>query len=96
MRKDEYQGWTNYETWLTYSHMSQNESDHNAFIGMARETPKRGKLADLYQEHHEELLDESDLESNQPYLHDLTKGALEEVDWREIADMYLSLVADGA
>ena len=102
MNHKEYNGWTNYETWVVNLWMDNEEGIHDywlevaedAYSDEAKEQNHFSKiedaaciLADRLKDHHEE---------NRPELPgvygDLIGAALSEVNWREIAEHLLENV----
>ena len=89
----EYNGWTNYETWLVKLWLDNDQGTYYDVTGHATETvtatdgvtvADKYDFADWVQEYVEELLpDIGGLAA------DLMKAALSEVNWREIAEGYL-------
>ena len=90
-----YNGWKNYETWVTKLWMDNDEAGQNLqreWVGTAKNTPKnevwtreettRFTLADLMKEYVE---DNSPLEGDASMYTDLLKAAMSEVNWEEIA-----------
>ncbi len=90
MTHKEYNGWTNYETWLVKLWMDNNEGSYGYFREMAEEYYKvdrdnAGGLADAIKEAHQEALPElSGLAS------DLMGAAMSEVNWHEIAESLMN------
>lgn len=107
MRDREYNGWTNYETWLVNLWMDNEEGSQAFFIeraeeiyGEAAEKPHftraevaAQRFADWLKEWHED---------NRPEMptcgvfYDLLSGALSEVNWDEIAKHYIQAVEEEA
>lgn len=91
MERKEYNGWTNYETWLVNLWMDNDEGSQANWRGVAIECIEaaddqdeaEGKLADQIKEEHEQRAEEATGENG--WLADLIGAALGEVDWREIA-----------
>lgn len=84
MTHKEYNGWTNYETWLVKLWMDNDQGSYNYFQEMARENDNARDLADAIKEAHEAML--PDLEG---FPADLMNAAMSEVNWREIAESIL-------
>ena len=91
MTRKEYNGWTNYETWLVKLWMDNDEGSQEYFREMAEESFKTDgndatiSLADAVKEAHDEMLPDA-----QGFVADLLNAAMSEVDWREIAESLLS------
>jgi len=87
MTRKEYNGWTNYETWLVKLWMDNDQGTREFFQEQAEqvfkhhdEDDRESRLAELIQESHEESLPK--LEG---FAADLMNTALSEVNWHEIA-----------
>ena len=87
MTTKEYNGWTNYETWLVKLWMDNEEGTYRMFQDMADEYLKTDGedsplgLADAIKEAHQESLPELT-----GFAGDLMNAALSEVNWFEIAE----------
>lgn len=87
MTRKEYNGWTNYETWVVKLWMDNDEGSNSYWNEMAEEYLKRdaesafSDLAGLLKEQHEEALPEVN-----GFIADLLNAAMSEVNWDEIAD----------
>lgn len=103
MRDREYNGWTNYETWLVNMWMDNDQGSQDYYGSYAlqvyeeasdqppltREEHARLRFADWLKEHHEENMPEL------PGVYgDLLRGALSEVNWCEIARHYIEAVQE--
>lgn len=88
-----YQGYTNYETWNYCLHVDNNQEQLNFVLDLAEmikdesETPNYDLSQALKQE----------LENNMPDLtvdvySDLLNGAMESINWYEVANHYLEQV----
>ena len=99
MNKQTYNGWTNYETWLTALWLDNEQGTQDLmgeFAEQAKETPKndvwtreettRFTLADLIKDFIE---DNSPLASEASMYSDLMRAAIQEINFREIADSIL-------
>jgi hypothetical protein len=91
---EEYQGWSNRETWAVKLHWDNNEGDYNYFMDEARRFQRRGKesyvFADFLKESAEEIkeavLSGNATEEAKMFIDDV--GSLWRVDWNEIAEAY--------
>lgn len=102
MAEDEYNGWTNYETWAVKLHWDNNQGDYNYFTNTAREFKEGGKtvaeFSDWIHERAEEIFDvvlgnEEGVTPNQEQMMFVTDvGSLWRVNWFEIAEAYFSEV----
>ena len=92
MTHKEYNGWTNYESWLVKLWMDNEQGTQKYWTEQAEQHFKiHGEdnlrlLADALKEYHEEQLPEV-----QGFVSDLLNSAMSEVNWQEIAE---SLVND--
>jgi len=94
MTRKDYNGWTNYETWLVKLWMDNEEGSYRFFQEQAEQVCKDDPdeedndrirtLAEIIQTSHEESLPK--LEG---FAADLINGALAEVNWEEIANSLL-------
>lgn len=96
MNTKEYNGWTNYETWLLKLWQDNSEGDQEYWREQAEECAKVDgredgiqSLADIMKEHYEQAAEE--LAGVTGFWSDLMGAALSEVNWREIAE---SLIDD--
>ena len=86
MTKKEYNGWTNYETWLVKLWIDNEQGSQEYWQERAEDNVKRDEdgdiraLAEELKDQHEEMLPK--LEG---FAADLMNAALSEVDWHEIA-----------
>jgi hypothetical protein len=99
MRNDEYNGWTNYETWSYKLWLDNEENSYKYWIAQARELTER-ELADALKADAEEtatLLQETqDAISLQGYtlgyFKDAMWSSLAQVNWQEISKAYQEAV----
>ena len=104
MTDQKYNGWTNYETWVTKLWMDNDEGSYNYWCETTDEIYRDGvadkpftkkeraalDLADMLKEQHEEAMPEQLAENCGVYT-DLLGAALSAVNWYEIAE---SLIDD--
>ena len=84
-----YNGWTNYETWVTKLWMDNDQGSYNYFNELAKENKENAyNLSKVIKDHFEENNPLYELPSG-PY-HDLLNAALSEVNWREIAETLIN------
>jgi hypothetical protein len=88
-----YNGYNNYETWAVALWLDNDEYTANDLIPQwcseAREdTHPRWKLAQILKDFIEEAMEMQEL-GNKGLFTDLLNGALSEVDWCELAELYL-------
>lgn len=102
MTKQEYNGWTNYETWAVALWLDNEQGSYDYWRERAREVFGEYEsgdqdndkqcaysvLADELQEQHQEALPEV-----QGFAADLLNAAMSEVNWYEIASHYVDEVA---
>lgn len=90
MTQKEYNGWTNYETWLVKLWMDNEAGSQDYWLETAADHLKvdgedaRRSLADRLKEEHEDALPEVS-----GFVSDLLNAALSEVNWWEIAESLL-------
>jgi hypothetical protein len=81
----EYYGWPTYETWLTYTWLSNDPFVDETCALLAKSAATLTDAADALEDFVEErltALEEAGLES------DLLRAALRHVDWRRLAERY--------
>jgi hypothetical protein len=95
MERKEYNGWTNYETWLVNLWMDNDEGSYRYWRSTTQEVYEEAEeegtftrreqaildLSDRLREEHEEALPEVE-----GYASDLLNAAMSEVNWYEIAE----------
>tara|TARA_Y100000310_G_C20581682_1_gene763322 strand:+ start:149 stop:511 length:363 start_codon:yes stop_codon:yes gene_type:complete len=89
--KREYNGWTNWETWLVNLWLNNDEIAYNYWDGRAIECSNFDSrlsattllAVELEQSHTDELA--SSVEKTFGWITDLVSGCLQDVNWREIA-----------
>lgn len=99
MTRKEYNGWTNYETWLVKLWQDNDEGSQSYWRDHAEERVKVDgrtdgitSLADIMKEEYENRA--SDMVGNAGVFADLITAALSEVDWFEIAQHWIEEAAD--
>lgn len=82
-----YSGWRNYETWLVKLWLDNSQADQEYWFDAAQESAGPNDLAKRLEE---ELSEAADYQVDPGTLwSDLMGAALSEVDWYEIAEVYL-------
>lgn len=98
MTRKEYNGYTNYETWVVALWLDNEEGSSDYWREQAEELVKSEsgdkdeatrRLADTLQEQHEEA---NPCANSNSVFADLMNAALSEVDWHEIAEHYVDEV----
>ena len=102
MTKNEYNGWTNYETWVVNLWLTNDEGPYNYWREVASQAwnhaeEERGvftkkeraifDLADTLKDHHEQAVFDTEIENS--FIVDLLNAAMSEVNWHEIAESLL-------
>ena len=88
MKRKEYNGWTNYETWVTKLWMDNNQESYNYYQELAEEYRKQPyELSQRIKEEFEEANPLNELESS--VFHDLLNSAISNINWYEIAESLL-------
>lgn len=97
MNTKEYNGWTNYETWLLKLWQDNEQGEQEFWRDQAEEIVKiDGRkegvrvMADLMKEHYAEQADQRE----SGFWLDLLTAALSEVNWFEIAEHWIDEAAD--
>lgn len=98
--KQEYNGWTNYETWAVTLWMSNDQGSSAHWEDQAWQVLSQGAdkdeaactLAHLIKQHHQEA-QENALQGacEHSVFADLLEAAMSEVNWYEIAEHYLDI-----
>jgi hypothetical protein len=106
MNKQEYNGWTNYETWVVSLWMDNDRGSHDYWLEAARtvlentteateyytvEERARFYLSDILKQTHEDELPEI-----KGFAADLLNAAMSEVNWYEIAEHLVEGVKEAA
>jgi hypothetical protein len=90
MEKQEYNGWTNRETWATALHIDNDEGLLTPILEVAKAHDNVGDLAEEIEGFIGEVLDFDNVSTNRNAFLMLTDiGSLYRVNWREIAEGYL-------
>lgn len=83
-----YNGWKNYETWLTTLWLDNDESTQTDCVQLARRASSTCRLADEIKDYVRELPELDEVQERGGFVADLIGAALSEVDWLEIAEHY--------
>ncbi len=89
MERKEYNGWTNYETWLIKLWMDNDEGSYNYWKERTEGLTGKGRTYDLAESlkaFHEEMVEEALGNLENGFIVDLLNGAMGEVNWFEIAE----------
>lgn len=93
MTESGYNGWTNYETWCVNLWLSNDEALYNLVTELVAdfedEAPMH-EIADAVKDFVEELEDVTQVRERASFVSDLLGAALSEVDWYEIAEVWVS------
>ena len=94
-----YNGWTNYETWLfnlwndgdTYIQEKVQEiyNDADSDRNFTKEERARLDVADWLKEYNDEMMEEISIPDN-GFIRDLINAAIGEIDWYDLAESYLA------
>jgi hypothetical protein len=86
-----YNGWTNYETWLTNLHF--DNFDFEEVMDIFDDCQDRGdmlnRIEDYIKDYVEEFVEQFRGDSRNLFIDDLLNAALSEVDYRDIAEHYI-------
>jgi hypothetical protein len=88
---EEYNGWTNRETWATALHINNDEGLINPLNEVAKLHDNLNDMAEEIESFINEVLDFDNISTNRNaflMLHDI--GSLYRVNWREIAERIMS------
>lgn len=100
---ERYNGWTNYETWLAKVWIDNEENDQRYWQREAEQAVANNRdepcpdgaaireLADDMKSSHQESMDEN-LNLPSGFFRDLLQGALDSVNWPEIAKTFIDEV----
>jgi hypothetical protein len=99
-----YNGWRNYETWLTNLWLTNDEGTYEYWREQAREAWRHAEATDILTREQAARGDlaarlKDEIEEYTPcpeagLYSDLLNAALSEVDWHEVADAFLEDIAD--
>jgi predicted RNA-binding protein with EMAP domain len=91
METQEYQGWSNRETWATALHIDNDEGLLNPILEVAKVHHSINDLADEIKAFIGEVLEWDNVSTNRnAYLMLIDIGSLYRVNWREIAEGYFT------
>lgn len=108
MANQEYNGWTNYETWAVNLWLTNSSDTCDYWFEQAAMTLRQAAptefstteqnatnlLADILKAEHEEAQEAFGDETPHSVFHDLLNGAMGEVNWHEIAGNLIADVKD--
>lgn len=90
-----YNGWTNYETWVVKLWIDNEEDVSTWWLERAEAAESAKELADELEETHRNFFsDEYGAGRAASVYSDLMNSALDEVNWREIAEVLLEEAKD--
>jgi hypothetical protein len=87
MCNEKYNGWSNYETWVTALWMDNDEGSQSYWAEQAEDVESIHDLADMMEQEHETIMEELNFPTNGVYT-DLLGHANGMIDWYEIAEHY--------
>ena len=90
----DYQGWKNYESWAVALWLDNDEGSQGTVYEMAQSAIADGEEQRLADEIKNYIEDQNPLEGQNSMFSDLLNSALENVDWRELAQHYISFVQE--
>lgn len=85
MERKEYNGWTNYETWLVNLWLTNDEGIYNAILDEVSATSEIHDAAEVIKNFVE---DSNPFNGTATLFTDLLNAALSEVNWHEIAETF--------
>ena len=97
MSKDEtgYNGWKNYESWVTNLWLTNDEVSYNYLFDLAKETPDKFELSKtLKNDTMERFYDIQDDGQLSGVFVDLLNASISMVDWVEIAEHAIQMVEE--
>jgi hypothetical protein len=87
----EYNGWTNWETWVTKLWLDNDEYTYSMVVKMVDDAKKDdgdGILPDDLEEFVWEVFDQHDVNKSGGLFADFINSSMRTVDWQAIADAY--------
>ena len=95
MKTTEYNGWTNYETWNIALWMDNEEGSYRYWQEITSDCQEESNPArELADRLEESIRDSSPLASDASCYSDLLGSALDNVNWREIAENWLEALEE--
>jgi hypothetical protein len=99
-----YNGWRNYETWVTNLWLTNDEGTYEYWRDSAREAWRHAEATNLFTREEVARHDlarrlKDEIEESHPcpeagLFSDLLNAALSEIDWHEVADAFLEDIPD--
>jgi hypothetical protein len=91
MNTQKYNGWTNYETWLTNLHFDNFDFEEvmDIFDDCQDKGEMLNRIEDYIKDYVEEFVEQFRNDSRNLFIDDLINTALGEVDYRDIAEHYI-------
>ena len=90
----QYNGWTNYETWLIYTWLSNDSATDAAARLMVAANGQNIHSDDALKEYVEQLADEL-MTGPSSFVNDFVSHGIGQVDWRAITTAYKPTIPDG-
>ena len=86
-----YNGWTNYETWLTNLHFDNFDFEEvmDIFDDCQDKGDMLNRIEEYIKDYVEEFVEQFRTDSRNLFIDDLINAALGEVDYRDIAEHYI-------
>ena len=84
---EKYNGWSNYQTWVTSLWMDNEEGSYSYWVERTEEAESIRELADTMEQEHEDMMESLELPTTGVFA-DLLGHANGMIDWREIAEHY--------
>ena len=91
MTNDEYNGYTNYQTWLTELWLDNDRGSYEYMLDLARNAEDCYSLAIQIKELH---LEQNPLGDSPSVFSDLLTWSMRLINWNEIAQNYLDVIVE--
>jgi hypothetical protein len=91
IKKADYQGWKNYETWAVALWIDNEQGSQDAVLEQVRELKDPSAIADYLKD----MIEDANPLMEEPSLYsDLLGAAISEVDWYELANNYINQIKE--